>query len=148
MTGQFTGKHMAMVMGVGFGIVIAVNLVMATFASTTFGGVVVENSYVASQKFNGWLDEAERARALGWEVNVARSEEGNLLVETANVPPGAEVLATARHPLGRQQDRLLHFAPGGEGAYLSRENLSAGRWTLRLEIRSDGDIWRGERDLR
>jgi hypothetical protein len=54
----FTGRHMAMIMIAFFGVVIAVNVLMARFAVSTFGGVVVENSYVASQHFNRWLDEA------------------------------------------------------------------------------------------
>ena len=42
--------------------------------SSTFGGVVVENSYVASQDFNGWLDEARAERALGWDADVGRDD--------------------------------------------------------------------------
>ena len=38
----FTGRHMAAILIAGFGVVIAVNLVMARFAVTTFGGVVVK----------------------------------------------------------------------------------------------------------
>ena len=74
MTGQFTGKHMAMVIGVGFGIVNAVNLVMATFASAIFDRVAVKKPYVASQNFNGWLDEDERARELGPDGDIWRGE--------------------------------------------------------------------------
>jgi len=59
-TGPFTGKHFAVIIVAFFAVVIGVNLFMATQASATFGGVVVENSYVASQEFNKWLDEAEQ----------------------------------------------------------------------------------------
>ena len=48
----FTGRHMTMVLVAFFGTIIVVNFTMARFASSTFGGVVVENSYVASQHFN------------------------------------------------------------------------------------------------
>jgi nitrogen fixation protein FixH len=51
----FTGWHMALILIGFFAVVVGVNLLMARFASSTFGGVVVENSYVASQQFNGWL---------------------------------------------------------------------------------------------
>ncbi len=54
--GSFTGKHMLGVMIAGFGIVAAVNFYMASLAVGGFHGIVVENSYVASQKFNDWID--------------------------------------------------------------------------------------------
>jgi nitrogen fixation protein FixH len=148
MTGEFTGRHMAIVMVSGFGIVLAVNLVMASLASATFGGVVVENSYVASQKFNGWLDKSERARELGWSVNLARSDGGRLLVTTSDIPAGAVISGIARHPLGREADRALQFTDTGDGAFRSRESLPPGRWLVRLEVNAGGETWRGERDLR
>jgi nitrogen fixation protein FixH len=148
MTGEFTGRHMAAVMVGGFGLVIGINLVMASLAGATFGGVVVENSYVASQKFNTWLGKAQRARELGWEIGLAWSDGGRLLVETGRVPEGGEVSGTARHPLGREEDRSLHFTDAGNGTFLSREGLPAGRWTVRLEIRAGGETWRDERDVK
>ena len=43
-----------------FGVIIAVNVVMATLASTSWTGLVVENSYVASQEFNRKADARPR----------------------------------------------------------------------------------------
>lgn len=148
MTGQFTGRHMAALMVAGFGIVIVVNLVMASYATSTFGGVVVENSYVASQKFNGWLDEAGRDRGLGWDIGMARGKAGQLIVSTRKVPAGATVSGTARHPLGVEPDRRFQFRNAGGGRFVSRESLPAGRWTVRLDVRAGGDSWRGERVVR
>ena len=68
MRGPFTGRHMALILVAGFGIVIAVNFLMAYLAARDFGGVVVENSYVASQNYNSWLKEADAQRQLGWEA--------------------------------------------------------------------------------
>ena len=148
MAKPFTGVHMAAILVGGFAIVVGVNLVMARAAISTFGGVVVENSYVASQKFNGWLDQAEKAKALGWNVNIRRSDDDRMLVTTENLPRGAVVRAVARHPLGHLPDSELQFAPVGEGRYLSTSVLPAGRWIVRLEVASGDDVWRGERDLR
>jgi nitrogen fixation protein FixH len=53
--GELTGRKVAAIFVVFFGVIMAVNFTMASFASSTFGGVVVKNSYVASQKYNGWL---------------------------------------------------------------------------------------------
>jgi nitrogen fixation protein FixH len=147
MAGEFTGKHMAVVMCAGFGIVIAVNLTMAAFATSTFGGVVVENSYVASQKFNGWLDAAERGRDLGWNVEAVRGASGAVVLKTAGVPGEAVVQGVARHPLGLEPERALKFMNAGDGSFVSRESLPQGRCTLRLDLRAGSEHWRGERDV-
>jgi nitrogen fixation protein FixH len=66
---KFTGWHMTGILVAFFGVVVSVNVFMAQAAISTFGGTVVDNSYVASQKFNGWLDKAEAQKALGWTVS-------------------------------------------------------------------------------
>ena len=53
----FTGRHMLAVVFAFFAAIIAVNLVMAFLATGTFPGLVVKNSYVASQGYNQRLAE-------------------------------------------------------------------------------------------
>ena len=79
-TGPFTGKHFTVIMVAFFAVVIGVNLLMARAASSTFGGVVVENSYVASQEFNTWLAEARKEKALGWSAQATRLPDGRVSV--------------------------------------------------------------------
>ncbi|EJU14219.1 hypothetical protein LH128_04711 [Sphingomonas sp. LH128] len=86
----FNGKHMTAILVAGFGVVLAVNVTMATLASTTFGGIVVENSYVASQDFNRWLDEAAKERALGWRLAARRGAEGRVVVDLTPRRPGLD----------------------------------------------------------
>ena len=119
---------------------------MAGFAIGGFGGVVVENSYVASQKFNTWLDEAERSRALGWNATVARDEAGHLTVSTDAVPAGAVVTAQLRRPLGSRETLALDFAPSAAAAgnYRSVVPVAAGRWTVRLSIVAGEARWAEE----
>ncbi len=148
MAKPFTGRHMAAIMVGFFGVIIAVNLTMARFATATFGGIVVENSYVASQEFNGWLKEAERQRALGWDAVTTWRPDNRLAVQLTGVPAGAAVTAVARHPLGRLPDMALAFEPGGGGRFLSTGELPEGRWLLRLEVTSGGETWRREEELR
>jgi len=145
--GRFTGWHMTGILVGFFGVVMAVNFTMASFASSTFGGIVVENSYVASQEFNGWLDEAEAEKALGWEAVTAWRPDGRLAVTVTGAPEGLKVIAIARHPLGRLPDQHLAFAPLGNGRYLSDKELPAGRWTLRLELSDGSHRWRREETL-
>lgn len=143
----FTGRHMAAIMIGFFAVVISVNVYMARQASASFGGVVVENSYVASQHFNRWLDEAASERALGWKADLERLDDGRVRLRLAG-PGRAEVSAVARHPLGHQRDVTLRFASAGDDRFVSNEVLPAGRWRLRLEVRSAGKLWRSEGDVR
>ena len=143
----FTGRHMAAILVGFFGLVIVVNLSMARLAGSTFGGVVVDNSYVASQRFNGWLDKAEADRALGWDAVATWRPDGRLAVAVRGAPAGTKVTAIARHPLGRMPDRRVSFERTRAGRYLSREALPDGRWTLRLTLNTGERSWRVEQAL-
>ena len=147
MNRQFTGRHMAAILVAFFGVVIVVNLIMARFAVGTFGGIVVENTYVASQHFNRWLAQAEASEALGWDAKVERQDNGRLAVQLTGAPAGVTLAAEARHPLGHQPDADLTFEYRGAGRFLSREALPAGRWILRLAATDGERTWRQEQRL-
>lgn len=140
----FTGKHMAVILVASFAVVFAVNFLMASLATSTFGGVVVENSYVASQNFNHWLDEAAKEKSLGWKVDVARRADGRLTATLTGVPAYPTVKAIARHPLGRRPDVALTFQKDVSGVYVSDKPLPEGRWVLRFDIEAGGQVWHGE----
>lgn len=144
---RFTGKHMAAILVTGFGIVAAVNFTMASYATNGFHGVVVENSYVASQKFNGWLEEAEAERALGWEAKPTREADGHIALATSGLPEGAQITAALRRPLGAHEFTDLTFERTEDGRYRSTEAVAAGRWTMRLHIEAEGHKWAEESDL-
>lgn len=145
---EFTGRHAAAIIVFGFAVIIAVNLFMATLAVRGFGGVIVENSYVASQDFNDWLDAADEQAALGWSIEMARSENGHLVVKAASVPDGEKVTAVARRPLGQAETTSLSFFEATPGQHVSLEPLDAGRWIVRLNVMSpDGRIWSTEEHL-
>lgn len=136
MTKRITGRHAAIALVAFFGVVIAVNVTMAMFATRTFGGVVVENSYVASQKFNQWLSAAERQKRLGWSIEPAL-DSGRKVVVRLNVEEAA-VRGFARHPLGREPDVALSFAPRN-GEYVSDKPLPSGRWDVHLLVKRGVD---------
>jgi nitrogen fixation protein FixH len=148
---EFTGKHMLAVMVTGFGIVVAVNFYMASLATGGFHGVVVENSYVASQKFNGWLEEAEKNEALGWQVETSRDDAGHVVLSASAVPRNPSITAHLRRPLGTHEYASLDFAPVDDGAggvtYRSTSAVSGGRWTIRLRIEAGGESWTSESEL-
>ncbi len=136
-----TGKHMAMIFVGFFGTVITVNLVMANFALSTFGGTVVDNSYVASQKYNGWLAKGRAQQALGWSVATSRDADGRVAVSVTGADGamlgGASVTGTAEHPLGRTPPMTLDFRQSETG-YVSDVALPAGRWKIRLTVQANG----------
>ncbi|CAN5272048.1 FixH family protein [soil metagenome] len=138
MTRPFTGRHMLAIIIAFFGVVIAVNFVMARFAVVTFGGTVVDNSYVASQSFNHWLDQARGERRMAWHVQSQRlgSHLTLTLSDMQGTVDGAKIAAVAEHPLGRMPDLPMHFRQVGRGYYRSIEQLPPGRWRLKLDIKN------------
>lgn len=146
---RFTGYHMAAILIAFFGVVIAVNVTMATFAAKTFGGEVVKNSYVASQHFNRWLDEAAKEKALGWTVEAQRTADGRVELRLGGVPQGkAQVSAHASHPLGVAPAQDLVFTEAGAERFVSTTNLPQNRWRLRIEVKIDGQNFSTEQELR
>ncbi len=141
MNREFTGRHMAAILVAFFGVVIAVNFTMARYAVSTFGGLVVDNSYVASQKFNGWLEKARAEKRLGWSMDLQRRPDLRLtltLRSGAGPMADAHVSALARHPLGVLPERTLRFRALGGGHYESLEILPAGRWIVHLKADAHG----------
>ena len=147
----FTGRHAAMILVAFFGTVIGVNMVMASFALSTFGGTVVDNSYVASQHYNEWLARADAQDRLGWDKSVTVNEERHvrLIVRKAGAPvEGLRIVATLRHPLGRAPARAMRFVAAADGALRSLEALPAGRWQLDLSVHCGADEARYRIDLK
>jgi nitrogen fixation protein FixH len=142
---RFTGWHMTGIMVAFFGVVIAVNVWMATLAVTSFTGTVVDNGYVASQSFNRWLAQASHDKALGWSAAAHRMADGTVRLTLAGKgTEGAVVSARAIQPLDGHADRELAFARTGDGTYLSTKPLTAVRWRLLVAVAAGGQSWHGE----
>ena len=138
---EFTGRKMLFVMLAFFGVIISVNVYMAFSAVSTFPGLEVDNSYVASQQFN---DLAAAQRALGWEVEL--SHEGDELVlqwQDANglVLP-ASITAKIGRPTFAGEDIDLNFRLVGE-EYRADAVLATGPWRLFLDaVAQDGTLFK------
>ncbi|GAA0860739.1 FixH family protein [Sphingopyxis soli] len=148
---SFTGRHMTIILVAFFGVVIAVNFTMARLASSTFGGTVVDNSYVASQQYNEWLARAAAQDRLGWdtEMTVDSSRYLLLAVRKEGVPLGnVQAVATVHHPLGRTAPVTLRFESATGGALRSTRPLAAGRWRLDLVVRHGAAEARYREDVR
>jgi nitrogen fixation protein FixH len=123
---------------------------MARLAVGTFGGVVVDNSYVASQRFNSWLAVAREQDKLGWKVVPGIDSTGRLQIAATDAQGaliGGLMTVTARHPLGRLPDRTItmHATPTGFAADVP---LPTGRWQLRIVLNANGRTARFEQDVR
>ena len=143
MTRRFTGWHMTTILVAFFGVVIAVNLIMARYAIVTFGGTVVDNSYVASQNYNRWLAQADSQAKLGWvpKVSLDSGRRVKLLIVKDGAPfANVSAAGLAIHPLGRAPSIPLTFVPTSNGTLLANQALPAGRWRVQLSLRKGADI--------
>lgn len=132
--GLVNGRHVTLLLVGFFAVVIAVNFTMAYLARSSFGGTVVDNSYVASQRFNGWLAQGRAQARLGWMTPVTLDAQRRVVI---GVPgDGFAASAVGQHPLGRAEDVALAFVADGRGRLVSTSALPAGRWHLRLTIRN------------
>jgi nitrogen fixation protein FixH len=147
--GKFTGKHMLAVMLAFFGVVIAVNLVMATAANRSWTGLVVKNSYVASQEFNRKAEEGRAQAALGWKGQLAIGD-GRVsyrLVDAGGAAIGVKgVVATFRRPAYDSEDRTVTLAPEADGTFAVAEAVRDGTWIV--EIDADAGLAKPYRDVR
>jgi len=128
---EFTGRHMLMIMVGAFGIIIAVNVTMAYNAVSTFPGLEVKNSYVASQSFD---KNRDAQLALGWDVT-ARVEGGMLhlsILDQSGTPVQAELVSATlgRATHVRDDSTPALFWTGKD--YAAPVELGGGNWNLRL----------------
>lgn len=136
MTRRFTGRHMALGMIAFFAVVSGVNFTMAWLAVGSFGGTVVDNSYVASQRYNGWLAKARAQSALGWKPEISTDAARHVIVSIKTATGSLDrvkISAIATHPIGALPPVKLTFAQAGQGLR-SREPLTGGRWLLRIDV--------------
>ena len=131
---EFTGRHMLAVMLAFFGVIIAVNLTMATFARTSWSGLVVQNTYVASQQFNARAEEGRRQAELGFAPALA--VEAGMLRFSLTDKEGRPVrltdgIATLRRPVGDADDATVALAPRG-AALEAALDVADGAWIVEV----------------
>lgn len=138
---ELKGKHvLGIFLGV-FGVVATANFFMAYSAVSTFPGLEVQNSYVASQQF----DELRAAQeALDWTVE-ARHEAGILTLSFMDNEGAPVELAELEATVGRAthalEDVEAEFRFDGQ-AYLATVPLSDGNWNIRMKARAeDGTLF-------
>ena len=129
--GEFTGKHMALLVVSFFGVIIAVNVGMAVLSQTSWTGLVVENSYVASQEFEEKRLAHDRQMAAGWQsaftydAGVARL---TVLDGAGNPVDLGPVALLINRPVGGHDDAKLTPARSADGSYSAPVMLGDGVW--------------------
>ncbi|MGI9373457.1 MAG: FixH family protein [Hyphomicrobiales bacterium] len=130
---EFTGKHMLLLISTFFGVIIAVNLVLAYFAVGTWTGLVVGNSYVASQHFNEELAEGRRMKKLGWRGSLNHDVKGitfRLQGKNGEALAGLSVQAMLKRPTHEQEDTSIQLVETAPGSYVAAQKLAPGIWDV------------------
>ena len=135
---ELKGKHVLIGFVAAFGVIITVNLFMAFSAVSTFPGLEVKNSYVASQTFD---DRREAQEALGWNVR-AFHENGDLNLsirdEAGRAVQAAQLVATVGRATHVQDDVTPDFRFDGVN-YTAPVPLGDGNWNIRMRaLAQDG----------
>ncbi|MGE3830535.1 MAG: FixH family protein [Parvibaculaceae bacterium] len=148
---RVTGRFVFVLLVAFFGVIIAVNLTMAVFASRTWTGLVVENGYVASQHFNSELEQLRRQDKLGWTQRL-EVKDGNLVVEftrrDGSPVSRLSVTANAMRPVDDREDTALGLIETRPGHYEAREKLGFGRWLIDVTAHgSESDAMRMIHDV-
>ncbi|MDR7027762.1 FixH family protein [Rhizobium rosettiformans] len=139
----FTGWHMLAIMLAFFGTIITVNFTMAYFATSTWSGLVVKNTYVASQEFNGKTAAIKEMLATGIAGDLSVDTKGMRyrLTLPNDVPVVADsVLAHFKRPVGEHQDFELVMTPAGDGLYLAETAVLPGSWIVEIKATKGGKM--------
>lgn len=142
-----TGRKVLLIAVAAFGVIIAANLTMLFAATGTFPGLVVKNSYVASQ---GWDRKAQAQRALGWTA-VAEFADGTLRVmmtgRTGAPMAGLSVVAVVGRPASTRDDVRLELAEAPD-CYAAPLELAPGQWRVMITgANAEGDSFEAVANL-
>lgn len=141
-SGEFTGRHMLVVMLAFFSVIIAVNVIMAMFARSSWTGFVVENSYVASQQFNEKARQGRAQAALGWTSTLAIAEgriRYGLADASGKVVAVAGGTATFRRPAYASEDQSVPLSREADGALGAARPIRDGIWIVEFLVEAGLD---------
>ena len=139
----FTGRHMLLTMIAFFGTIITVNVTMAYFARSSWSGLVVDNTYVASQQFNGKTLAIRKMLATGIRGDLTATD---VAIRYRLTMPGGQpvvvdqVTAHFKRPVGESQDFETVLTPAGDGYYVAEHAVLPGHWIVELKALRAGEL--------
>ncbi|MGV8988075.1 MAG: FixH family protein [Cypionkella sp.] len=140
----FTGRHMLVLTVSFFSVIIAVNAGLAYKAISTFPGLEVDDSYVASQTFD---KEKTAQEALQWHLKQGYDHaKRQLRLDFTDVAGQAVTLRDIDVLVGRPteaaQDQHLVMQQGADGVYAAGTELPLGKWMLQIVAHAqDGTLY-------
>ncbi|MTD99429.1 nitrogen fixation protein FixH [Paracoccus sp. YIM 132242] len=146
MARELTGRHVLIITLAAFGVIIAVNVVMAFLAVGSFPGLEVQNSYVASQEFDR---DRQAQQGLGWTAK-ASYDGSDLTIEILDKqgrhPILRDLTATVGRPTHKRADVTPDFTVAG-GVYRAPLDLEPGAWNIHVQaVAEDGTRFRQRLD--
>lgn len=147
--GRMNGRHVLAIALGFFGVIIAVNLVLAVQAVSTFPGLEVDNSYVASQTFD---IERKAQEALGWSLREDYDAgRGELRLTFTDAQGFAAPVKDLTVLVGRPTEARADMTPvftEVSGAFVAAVYLAPGKWMMHVEAHApDGTLFRQRLDL-
>ncbi|MGF1500962.1 MAG: FixH family protein [Paracoccaceae bacterium] len=126
---ELTGRHVLAICLGAFAVILTANISMLVAATGSFPGLVVKNSYVASQ---GWNNRTVAQAALGWQTALVETDGTvTLTVRDAEGRPvrGLALAATIGRPATDAEDRA-HALADTDNGYRADAALAPGLWRV------------------
>ena len=138
---KLTGKHVFAITASAFAVIIGVNILLAVKAVSTFPGLEVDNSYVASQGFNARKAAQE---TLGWSMTPGY-EQGRMTLAFHGADGQPVQVQDLQVLVGRtteaKDDAFPVFVQDG-AVYAAEVPLHKGKWMVKVTARSpDGTLF-------
>ena len=130
---RFTGWHMLATVCTFFGLIIAVDVSMATMAYRTFSGEVASDPYEAGLAYNRTLAQRRAEAALGWTATIDDSPGAvRLRVTDRGGRPvtGLRVTAKLERPATEAGSVNAVFVESSPGVYDAKLAGLAGAWDV------------------
>lgn len=139
---ELTGRHVLAIMVAFFSVIIAVNLTMAFLARSSWTGLIVENTYVASRDFNEKAAAGRAQAALGWTSALAIADgrvSYRLTDGQGRAVPATRAAASFRRPAYESEDQDVTLTLQPDGALAAPVALRDGVWIVEIHAEAGLD---------
>jgi len=143
-----TGTKVLVMLVVFFGVVIGVNVTMATLAKKTFPGTEVDSPYAAGLSYNKEIAAAQEQAARKWQVDahIERSADGSATLQVEARDAGGQPITGLKFetglewPADSRDDRSFDLTEVGIGIYRGNAYAVArGNWALVIKAYENGE---------